>query len=104
MKGEQKTMWTAPGKWMRKDDDFLYHQIPTAKGQSGGPVLQKKGKNYYIIGIHIMGNEKNKENLCIRLNNNVLKKINEWIGCEKEELNLSKSTVTKVTKCWMMPK
>ena len=76
-------MWTAKGKSLKFNEKFIYHQIPTYQGQSGAPVFSKKGKNFCMVGIHIMGSQKVKENLCIRLNEKLMNQINSWIGEER---------------------
>jgi len=50
-----KTMWIASGKYKEINEDFLFDQIPTFKGQSGSPIFKMVGENAYIVGIHIRG-------------------------------------------------
>ena len=95
MAAQQKTMWTAKGNPNALDDDFLYYQIPTFKGQSGSPILKTEGEDVYIVGIHIKGIKEIGRNIGVRFTEKRRRKINEWVGEITGWLDLSKCLRTQ---------
>ena len=90
MEAQKKTMWTTKGSFTEIDDDFIYYQIPTSKGQSGSPIFKVVGEEVYIVGIHIKGIQEIGRNIGVRFNEKRRKTINEWVGEMTGWLDLSK--------------
>ena len=88
-------MWTASDTCEVVDNDFIYYLIPTEKGQSGSPILKKKGSRIFTIGIHIRGDVSLKKNVGLRLTKKNRLKINEWIGAITGSLDLSNENLGK---------
>ena len=86
----EKTMWSASDTCEEVNSDFIYYLIPTEKGQSGSPILKKKGSRIFTIGIHIRGDVALKKNVGLRLTKKNRLKINEWVGAITGSLDLSK--------------
>ena len=97
MAAQQKTMWTASGKFIEIDDDFIYYQIPTSKGQSGSPIFKVEGDDIYIVGIHIKGIQEIGRNIGVRFNEKRRKVINESVGEMTGWLDLSKNIKIQAT-------
>ena len=61
------TMWYASGSCRNSSSRFFFYRIPTRQGQSGSPIIKKKGRRYYTMGVHIGQKNSSKSNVAIRL-------------------------------------
>ena len=86
-------MWYASGAY-KNNQNLLCYKIPTASGQSGCPIIKRvKGKEY-VIGVHlgkISGSK--RRNIGIRITQEKIKKINEWVSKITSRLKLSNSEI-----------
>lgn len=65
----------------RDDGYFLDYGIDTPKSQSGGPIYDHDGTQYYVFGIHIGEynyDNYNMANYGIRINNTIVNLINKY--------------------------
>ena len=72
-------MWNAFGRVSESTDTFLYYEIATRIGQSGSPVIKRKGSHEKIIGVHIGWDEEKKKNAAVMLNTTKRKTLNNWL-------------------------
>src|SRR5690242_4458532 len=76
-----------------KYDLLIYTNINTSEGQSGSPIVMDNVSNEskYIIGIHVGGDLKKKENYGTLFNNNKIEWINQCIKNNNTDIiNISK--------------
>ena len=81
---KDQTMWFARGPIKSRKEKFIFYQIPTETGQSGSPFFKK---NELVVGTHI--GDTNRNNVSIRLTNEIRRMMNEWAG-KSGKLDLSK--------------
>lgn len=72
---DEKRMWKAKGKYMEKKGGFIFHQIPTSKGQSGSPIFKIVDGNAYVVGIHVKGEREMNRNRGILLNTQKMREM-----------------------------
>jgi V8-like Glu-specific endopeptidase len=53
--GEGQHMYSARGKLLRVDQEFLEYGIVTATGNSGGPVWVERDGHFLLVGVHVAG-------------------------------------------------
>lgn len=59
-------MYTETGKLLEINNFYLKHRISTFQGQSGGPLMKRRGNDWYLIGVHTGGNK--EHNFATRMN------------------------------------
>ena len=74
------TMWTAQGKVKAsQDDDLLFYQIDTNKGESGSALMIPYQNYQAICAIHVAGSSSLGSNFAVRLNQTNINTINNWM-------------------------
>lgn len=71
-------MWSMKGPIKNIKDDLLHYEIDTYKGQSGSSVWYKDGQDYFVIGVHIQGDELLKVNKATFLTESRFNQIEQW--------------------------
>ena len=90
-------MWNAKGSCTTVTETFLKYKISTAEGQSGSPIIIRKGEKEFIVGVHIGSNESRTRNIAVRLTAEKKERINKWVKEIVEEIGLSKLTFIKMS-------
>lgn len=74
---DRKKLYKSSGKVYFDGGDYLaYTKIDTDNGQSGSPVYYKKDGKYYVLGIHIKGND--EQNTCRLMTNAIYRLIEKY--------------------------
>jgi glutamyl endopeptidase len=79
------TMWGADGIFDRGiSEEFLFYTISTYRGQSGSAVKGHingldPNNNLRIVGVHVAGSQRLYSNFAVRLNQDVVDRINGWM-------------------------
>ena len=89
-------MWNAKGSCTTVTETFLKYKISTAEGQSGSPIIIRKGEKEFIVGVHIGSNESRKRNIAVRLTAEKKERINKWVKEICDQIDLSKLTFIKM--------
>ena len=81
-KNKGNEMWGMGYKVDQENTEFdengiIQHYCDTYKGQSGSPLLLRKGNNYFVIGIHVYG--ENNYNGAVLITEERLRNIQNWI-------------------------
>jgi len=71
-------MWGMEGRATNIDQDFIEYEIDTYRGQSGSGVWYQEGENYFVTGIHVLGDNIRPVNKATLLTKDRYKKIREW--------------------------
>ncbi len=80
-KQPDNTLWSASGNLAAPDDDFLYYQISTFRGESGAPVLLPPGQAApSIVGVHVAGDRTRQTNFAVRLTAERIRQIQAWMA------------------------
>ena len=75
------TLWTSSGNLGAPDDEFLFYQIDTYRGQSGAPVLLPRTDNSpAIVGVHVGGSTALQTNFAVRLTPERVAQIATWVA------------------------
>lgn len=75
------TLWASSGNLGAPDDEFLFYQIDTFRGQSGAPVLLPQGQHApAIVGVHVAGDSRLQANFAVRLTPERVAQIQEWVA------------------------
>lgn len=78
--GNSYQLWGMTGPVKKVDRDYItYDEIDTYKGQSGSPVCCNAGDDYYIVGIHVMGDKEKSENMATLLTKARYQRIDSWV-------------------------
>lgn len=75
------TMWTDEKSLNNADDHFLFYKINTYKGQSGAAIIEDLGLpvGKTIVGVHVAGSTKLDINFGVRLDEDKLAQIRDWM-------------------------
>ncbi|MBA4067333.1 MAG: hypothetical protein C0501_27215 [Isosphaera sp.] len=76
------TLWGASGPLIDFDRYVLRYRMPSARGQSGGPVFYKAGDDRVVIGIHAYadrgGGVRDPANQAVRITPDVYDNLRAW--------------------------
>jgi len=65
---------------LEMDENFIDYQVSTDCGKSGAPLISySKHGLFKIIGIHLASIAKKDTNFALRINQQVIRKIRQWM-------------------------
>jgi V8-like Glu-specific endopeptidase len=87
----QYEMWKMAGKPKEIDKGYIIYQIDTASGQSGSGVWYRKGDEYFVVGVHVLGDSDLNHNKATLLTQARYETIRNWVAESIRKLIMDKS-------------